>query len=54
MHGFLLSPAHFFGCPSAGVLGKMNGRKLSTALLASDGTWSERREAGDLEEASGS
>lgn len=42
----LISP----GCSSAGARGKMNGRKLSTALLALDGPLSELREAVDLEE----
>lgn len=42
----LISP----GSPSAGAQGKMNGRKLSTALLALDGPLSEQREAVYLEE----
>lgn len=42
----LISP----GGPSAGARGKMNGRKLSAALLAVGGSWSERREAVYLEE----
>ncbi|KAL0605242.1 hypothetical protein AAY473_021840 [Plecturocebus cupreus] len=42
----LISP----GCSSAGARDKMNGRKLSTALLALDGPLSELREAVDLED----